>query len=142
MSDLELNLSKTATKAIKFYQIKFLSVGTPQSVKDNAKCAFFTDQLVPTYQNLIAFVAVLLKFSSKSHLCPQSAWDMDISSFLSLFFQTIFSSPTFILILFVKGVFSKPSGNLILGPDFCLQSQIVQILATCLSFNFAELCKV
>ena len=31
---------------------------------------FFTDQLVPTDQNSIAFVAVLLKFSSKSrHLC-------------------------------------------------------------------------
>ena len=42
----------------------------------------------------------------------------------------------------LKGVFSKPSRNLILGPDFCLLSYILQILATCLFFHFAELCKV
>ena len=70
VSDLELNLSQTATKAIEFFKIKLSSVGTPKSVINNAKCAFFTDQLVPTDQNSIAFVAVLLKFSSKlRHLC-------------------------------------------------------------------------
>ena len=42
----------------------------------------------------------------------------------------------------LKGVFSKPSGNLILGPDFCLLSYILQILATCLFFHCAELCQV
>ena len=42
----------------------------------------------------------------------------------------------------LKGVFSKPSGNCIVVPNFCLLSQRLQILATCLFFNFAELCKV
>ena len=41
-----------------------------------------------------------------------------------------------------KGVFSKPSGKLILGPGFCFLSWRPQILAICLFFNFAELCKV
>ena len=42
----------------------------------------------------------------------------------------------------LKGLFSKPSGSHILGPHYCLSSEISQILATCLFFNFAELCKV
>ena len=46
------------------------------------------------------------------------------------------------LIIIIKGVFSKPSGKLILGPDFCLLSYLLQILATCLLFYFAELCQV
>ena len=41
-----------------------------------------------------------------------------------------------------KRVISKPSGKHILGPDFCFSSYRPQILAICLSFNFAELCKV
>ena len=44
--------------------------------------------------------------------------------------------------LFLKGVFSKPSGNYIVGPNLCFLSQRPQILATCLFSNFAELCKV
>jgi hypothetical protein len=34
------------------------------------------------------------------------------------------------LLDFVKGVSSKPSGNYILGPDFCFSSKRPQILAT------------
>ena len=42
----------------------------------------------------------------------------------------------------VKGVFSKHSGNHIVAPNLCFLSKRPQILATCLFFNFAELCKV
>ena len=31
-------------------------------------------------------------------------------------------SESFVVSIYLKGVFSKPSGNLILGPDFCLYS--------------------
>ena len=41
-----------------------------------------------------------------------------------------------------EGVFSKPSGNHIVAPFFCFLSYRLQILATCLFFHFAELCKV
>ena len=41
-----------------------------------------------------------------------------------------------------KGVFSKPSGNHIVAPIFCFLSKRLQILATCLFFKFAKLCKV
>ena len=36
--------------------------------------------------------------------------------------------------LLLKGVSSKPSGNLIVAPILCFQSQRLQILATCLFF--------
>ena len=42
---------------------------------------------------------------------------------------------------FLKGVFSKPSGNHIVSPNLCFLSQRPQILAACLFFHFAELCK-
>ena len=42
----------------------------------------------------------------------------------------------------LKEVFSKRSGNCIVAPNFCLFSQRLQILGTCLFFNFAELCKI
>ena len=42
----------------------------------------------------------------------------------------------------VKGVSSKPSGNLIVAPIFCFLSQRLQISDTCLFFNFLKLCKV
>ena len=42
----------------------------------------------------------------------------------------------------MKGVFSKPSGNLIVAPIFRFQSQRLQILATCLFFDFLNPCKV
>ena len=42
-----------------------------------------------------------------------------------------------LLSLHLKGVFSKPSGNCIVAPIFCLMSQRLQILATCLFLNFA-----
>ena len=36
----------------------------------------------------------------------------------------------------LKGVFSKPSGNLIVSPIFCFWSYRLKILATCLFFDF------
>ena len=38
--------------------------------------------------------------------------------------------------LVLKGVSSKPSGNLIVAPILCFQSQRLQILFTCLFFKF------
>ena len=37
----------------------------------------------------------------------------------------------------LKGVFSKPSGNLIVAPNFCFLSQRLQFLAACIFLNFA-----
>ena len=42
----------------------------------------------------------------------------------------------------LKGLSFKPSGDYIVAPIFCLLSWILQILATCSFFYFAELCKV
>ena len=36
----------------------------------------------------------------------------------------------------VKGLSSKPSGNLIVAPNLCFLSQSLQIVATCLFFKF------
>ena len=36
----------------------------------------------------------------------------------------------------LKGVFSKPSGNYIVSPNLCFLSQRLQIVATCLFFDF------
>ena len=42
----------------------------------------------------------------------------------------------------VFSVFSKPSGNYICVTKLFFELERPQILATCLFFNFAELCKV
>ena len=42
----------------------------------------------------------------------------------------------------LKGAFSKSSGDYIVVPNFCLLSLRLQILTTCLFFEFLWLCKV
>ena len=43
---------------------------------------------------------------------------------------------------FLNGLFSRPSGKMIVAPNLCFLSYRLQILATCLFFDFDWLCKV
>ena len=79
--------------------------------------------------------------SSRSMVIKAKKEKKFVTAFPHLSFQPSFFRPSECFLstlqnLRVKGVSSKPSGKMIVVPNFCFLSQRLQILATCLFLNF------
>ena len=70
-----------------------------------------------------------------SHLRPNQGPQEGVQNWLVKFGHSE-KNTKFEKIFHLKGVFSKPSGNCIIAPIFCFLSQRLQIVVTCLFFDF------